>query len=185
MPSQVDGPFSPSENVIGAGASFRILEGLSVGVTGRMAASTLAKDAKATAYGADISVCYKHDPIQLGLAFCNVGTKVSYGEDSSYPQPMMLRAGLSYRILEGLKAQAEADWLLAGGVVGGAGVEYCWNEKVIARTGYHIGTGIMQGASFGTLGLGCRLSGFCLDATWVYAGANHRNTLLVTLGYAF
>ena len=185
VPSQVDGPFSPSENVIGAGASFRILEGLSVGVTGRMAASTLAKDAKATAYGAVISVCYKHDPIQLGLAFCNVGTKVSYGEDSSYPQPMMLRAGLSYRILEGLKAQAEADWLLAGGVVGGAGVEYCWNEKVIARTGYHIGTGIMQGASFGTLGLGCRLSGFCLDAAWVYAGANHRNTLLVTLGYAF
>ena len=183
--SQTEGDFAPAENVIGAGASFCIIEGLSVGVTARMATSSLAKDAKASAYGADVSVCYQKDPLQVGLAFCNLGTKVSYGEESSYAQPMMLRAGLSYRIMEGLRAQAEADWLLAGGVMGGAGAEYCWNEKVVARAGYHIGTGIMQGASYGTLGLGCRFAGVHLDAAWVFAGANNRNSLLVTLGYAF
>ena len=183
--SQTEGDFSPAENIIGAGASFLILEGLSVGVTGRMVTSSLAKDAKATAYGSDISVCYQKDPLQLGLAFCNLGSKVQYTEESSYPQPMMLRGGLSYRIMEGLRAQVEADWLLAGGVMGGAGAEYCWKEKVVARAGYHIGTGIMQGASYGTLGVGCRLSGVHLDAAWVFAGMNQRNTLLATLGYAF
>lgn len=182
--SQTADPFTPKELSIGLGAGFKLGEYFSLGVVARITSSTLGEEAKGTGIGVDLSASFVKDSFSAGVALANLGIPVKYAE-KSYPQPMMLKAGASYRIVEGLRAQAQADILFGGGFMGGLGLEYGWNKMIFARAGYHLGTGKQATASFASAGLGFHIVGITLDAAYVFMGETMGNTMLFTLGYAF
>lgn len=183
--SQKDGVFNPSEFALALGGAYKVMDVLSVGATLRLVSSSLGASAKASAFNADISATFNNGPLRAGIKVGNLGPKVSYGEDSSYDQPMIASAAASYSIIDGLRVLAQADWMPAGAFMAGAAAEYGWKDMVFARAGYHLGTGNKGTASYASAGLGAKFAGVRLDAAYVFMGENLRNSLQFTLGYSF
>lgn len=183
--SQVNGTYTPKEAVIALSGAFRLTDGLSVGLTTRLCRSSLAQDARATVFGADVSAGFIREAFRAGVAVQHLGGKVSYREGSSAAQPLLVRAGAGYCIADCFTVLGEAQWFPSYGMAGVAALEYAWKEMILVRGGVHLGNGQGVTATYGSLGLGARFGGFSADAAWVCAGATLRNTLLLTLGYAF
>ena len=171
--------FTPKEFSFGAGASFKIVDGLAAGLHAKMASSSLAKDAKASAFGVDVSLKYEKDGIQAGVAADNLGGKVKYGENG-YPMPLCIRGGGSYTI-QGFTAGVEADYL-DGGIMAGLGLQYAIKDIAFVRAGYHYGEVI---PSYASLGLGVKFSGVHADFFYLLASETLGNTLGFGLGYSF
>ena len=83
VPQQVNGTYSPSEMAFGLAASYNIVGGLSVGLTGKFASSSLATDAKASTFAGDASLLYGAENWRAAVAVCNIGGKVKYCEEGS------------------------------------------------------------------------------------------------------
>ena len=130
--SQVDGVFKPADLSVALGGSFAVADWLSVGVAARLTSSSMAKDAKATVFGADISVMYAGESLRAALVVANLGGKVKYGE-SSYAQPTQARAGAAYTFLDCLTAQAELSYLFAGSFGAPADVRLTWLGRTLRR----------------------------------------------------
>lgn len=184
--NQVIEHYSPAETMLGIGGAYQFVPGFSFGFVAKIVSSFLAVDTKATVFCADLSASFRKNAWQAGLVLANIGPFIKYsGSDTSYPQPMILNAGVSYEAIHGLHLLAQADWLLAGAFMGGAAVDYWWKDTIGVRVGYHLGSKPLGTASFATIGLGGKYKGIHLDAGWAFLGENHRNTVLVTLGYDF
>lgn len=183
--NQIVERFSPSETILGIGGAYRIIPGLSVGLVARMVSSSLAVDAKATALSADISATFRKDEFQAGLVLAHIGTPVKYSESgNSYPQPTMIKAGMSYEAVKGLHLLTQVDWLFSGTLMAGVAADYWWKDSIGVRAGYHLGSGSQGTASFATVGMGGRIKGFQVDAGWAFLGENHQNTVFITISYA-
>lgn len=183
--SQIDDPFSPSDLSIALGGAFRIGSSLSAGVTLQMVSSSLGKDYKAFTVNASVSATYDNGPLRAGLAVQNLGAPITYAEDVKSPQPMLVSAGASYRIIPGLRAQLQADYLFSGAFMAGVGAEYAWKDMLLVRAAYHLNTGALGPASYASAGLGVRFAGVRLDVAYVPWGETLGQTLMFTLGYGF
>ena len=177
------GTYSPSEMAVGLGLSYRIADGFSAGLSFRYLGSTLAENAKASAFGGDVALKYEKDAFQAGLSVCNIGTPVNYGGDN-YAQPGIVRAGAAYSVA-GLTASAEVDYLFSGALMAGLGLEYTFADIVSLRGGFHYGDAAKAIPMYASLGLGLQFAGFHLDAAFLTASKTLGNTFMVSLGYAF
>ena len=175
--------FRPAELTAGLGISYRIADGFSVGASFRFISSTLASDAKASAFGADIAVKYEKDGWHAGFSVCNLGTPVSYGGDK-YAQPAMVRGGGAYSTGT-FTASAEVDYLFQGGLMAGLGVEYTIADIVSLRGGFHYGDAAKAIPMYASLGLGVQFAGVHLDAAFLLASKTLGNSLMFGLGYSF
>lgn len=182
--SQTVSSFSPKESAVALGAGYAIMPGLSAAITLRMASSALSKDAKASAFGMDLSAAYAKDNLRAALAICNLGGKVNFGE-GDYKQPALLKAGASYEALEGLKAGAELTYLFEGAFAASLGAEYCWKDIVSARAGYHYGAKDLGIPSYASVGLGAKYFGVQFNAAYLLASETLGGSLLIGLGYSF
>ena len=161
------GTFTPSEYAIAAGVAYEITDGLAAGLTLRFLSSSLGDAAKASAFGADISVKYQHEGLQAGLSVNNLGTPVNYGGES-YAQPGLVRVGAAYSVA-GFTASAEADYLFSGALMAGLGVEYTIADIVSLRGGFHYGDAAKAIPTYASLGLGIQFAGVHLDAAFLLA----------------
>ena len=177
------GTYSPMEMAVGLGLSYRLADGFSAGLALRYVGSSLAEEAKASAFGADVALKYEKDAFQAGLSVCNVGTPVNYGGEN-YAQPGIVRAGVAYSVA-GLTASTELDYLFAGALMAGLGLEYTIADIVSLRGGFHYGDAAKAMPMYASLGLGIQFAGFHLDASFLTASKTLGNTLMVSLGYAF
>lgn len=183
--NQIVERFSPSETILGIGGAYQIIPELSVGLVARMVSSSLAVDAKARALSADFSATFRKDAFQAGLVLAHIGTPVKYSDsENSYPQPTMLKAGMSYDAFQGLRLLTQVDWLVSGSLMAGVAADYWWKDSIGVRAGYHLGSGAQGTASFATVGMGGRIKGFQVDAGWAFLGENHQNTVFITISYA-
>lgn len=182
-----DSAFSPNEMSLAVGASYAFFDCLSAGVTLRYAGSSLAPEAKATIFGADLGVYFKKNGISAGLSVNNIGSKVKYSE-TAYPQPSMIKAGLGYELGMGtseIEFSAEADMMFAGGFMAGAGCEYSFNDLLFVRAGYHYGNSVNVVPSFASAGLGLKLFGAKLDFAYVFGSEILSNSMCISVGYTF
>lgn len=182
--SQTATPFNPREMAFSLGASYRIVPFLSIGLTARLTNSVMANDAKAMVFGVDLSVTYQKDALTAAVVLANLGNAAKYSE-TSYPQPITLKAGAAYRILDGLKAQAQADVLFSGAFMAAIGAEYGWKDMLFARAGYHLGVGKAPVPSYLSLGIGAKFYGIHLDVSYLTASKTLGNTVSIGLGYSF
>ena len=177
------GTFSPTEMTVGLGLSYRIANGFSAGISLRYVGSSLAEEAKGSAFGADIALKYEKDAFQAGLSVCNVGTPINYGGEN-YAQPGIVRGGAAYSVA-GFTAGAEVDYLFSGALMAGLGLEYTIADIVSLRGGFHYGDAAKAMPMYASLGLGLQFAGLHLDAAFLLASKTLGNTLMVSLGYAF
>lgn len=182
--SQVTPSFTPKESSFALGIGYRILENLSAAVTVRSTSSVLASDAKASVFGVDVSAMYASDALQAGLAVCNLGGKVNYGE-SDYKQPALLKAGAAYEVIEGLKAAAEFAYLFEGAFGASLGAEYCYADIISARAGYHLGSKDKGLPSYASIGLGAKYFGIGLNLSYLLASDTIGGSFLAGLSYSF
>ncbi len=177
------GSFSPMEVAFGLGAAYQLADGLSAGVSLHYVNSSLAEDAKASAFGADLALKFEKDGFHAGLSVNNLGSAVNYG-NGNYSQPGIVRAGCAYSIA-GLTASAEADYLFTGGVMAGLGLEYGIADIVFLRGGFHYGDAVKAIPTHASLGLGLKYAGVHLDVAFLTASKAVGNSLMASLGFAF
>ena len=182
--SQVTPSFTPKESSFALGIGYRILENLSAAVTVRSTSSVLASDAKASVFGVDLSAVYASDALQAGLAVCNLGGKVNYGQ-ADYKQPSLVKAGAAYEVIEGLKAAAEFAYLFEGAFGASLGAEYCYADIVSARAGYHLGSKDKGLPSYASIGLGAKYFGIGLNLSYLLASDTIGGSFLAGLSYSF
>ncbi len=184
----VKGSFTPRELSAGLGVAYAFADFLSAGVTARMVNSSLAESASASVFGLDAALFFKKESLSAGLALCNLGGKVSYG-DASHSQPALLKAGAAYRFgsPEGhsVTGSLEADYLFAGAFSAGLGAEYSLKELLFIRAGYHYGSKDKGLPSFASAGLGVKLFGVELNAAYLLASDTLGGSLCLGLGYSF
>ena len=178
------GTFTPSEFGANLAVSVKVIDGLSVGVTGKFVRSSIGEELSGSAFGADVSVAWRKDGLSAGAAVCNLGSKLKYG-DSSYSMPMLVKAGAAYSADFGLTASVEADYLFSGAFAAGLGLEYNLFDIGFLRAGYHYGDKNQGLASFASLGAGVQFAGVELSAAWLTASPTLGNSLLFSLGYSF
>lgn len=178
------GTFTPSEFGANLAVSVKVIDGLSVGVTGKFVRSSIGEELSGSAFGADVSVAWRKDGLSAGAAVCNLGSKLKYG-DSSYSMPMLVKAGAAYAADFGLTASVEADYLFSGAFAAGLGLEYNLFDIGFLRAGYHYGDKNQGLASFASLGAGVQFAGVELSAAWLTASPTLGNSLLFSLGYSF
>ncbi len=172
--------FKPGESSYALGLGFAFVPGLSAAVTVRSTGSKLSPDAKASAFGVDVSAMFSKDKLKAALA----GGQVKYGE-KAYAQPMLVKAGAAFNIVEGLKTGAEFSYLFEGVFNAAAGVEYSYKGIVAARAGYHFGDKAKGVPSFVSLGLGAGFKGVQLNAAYLLASETLAGSMLFGLSYAF
>lgn len=182
-----DSEFTPKEFGLSAGFSYAFIDCLSAGLSLRYAGSSLASDANAKVFGADLGVFFKKNALSAGLSLNNIGTKVKYSQ-TAYSQPMLVKMGAGYNLEMGsseLFFSAQADVLFAGGVMAGAGCEYSFKDMVFARAGYHYGNAVNAVPSHGSAGVGIKVVGVSLDVAYLYGSKTLANSLCLSLGYSF
>lgn len=180
---QVAGQFTPSDLVAGLGLSYAVADGFSLGVAARMVSSSIGENMKGTAFGADITAMYASGGFSAALGVCNLGSSISYG-GASYAQPMLAKGGAAYSIA-GFTASAEVDYLFAGALMAGLGLEYTIVDIVSLRGGFHYGDAAKALPTYASLGLGVQFAGVRLDAAFLLASKTLGNSFMISLGYAF
>ena len=178
-----DGSFTPIEFSAGLGVSYRIVDGLSAGVTARFASSSLAEGYNASVFCADIALMYRKGGLGLGLSIDNLGTPADYGNGAS-PIPSLVRAGASYSI-SGFTGSAQAAYLFAGSFMASAGAEYAVKDILFLRAGYQYGSGAAAIPSHASVGLGLKFVGIRINATYLLGSEAIGGSMMFGLGYGF
>lgn len=181
---QVKGTFRPSDLFVGAGVSVGFSDAFGITLKGRYIMSTIAENAKGSAFCGDLSVDYNGKIAFASLGARNIGSQISYG-GASYPLPMMAALSGGVRPVDGLTVGAEVDYLFAGGFMAGLGLEYTFADIVSLRGGFHYGDPAKAIPMYASLGLGVQFFGVHLDAAFLLASKTLGNTLMFGLGYSF
>lgn len=176
----MDGQFTPKDISAVAGVSYQVNTHLSVGVTAGMVQSTLAPEARGTAYFGGVNAFWRTGRYDLGVRVSNAGTKMKYvitSDGSSLPLEVCV--GGVFRPMSILQVSGEVG---NGGALAGvllkpseyfrlsAGGHYAFNGNAPVPSYIAAGAGASVfgvnldlaavwnptlGAMFG-LGLGCR-----------------------------
>ena len=180
----ITGTFAPSDMFFSLGASFNVTEQLSFGLDARVISSSLAPEAKAMGFCGDVSASYSTDKFTAILSGRNLGPGLDYGNGAS-PLPSLVSLAGMLNPVDALKLFLEADYLFTGGLMAGFGAEYGIADIAFLRAGYHYGDPAKALASYVSLGLGAKFSGFSIDLAFLTASETLGNTLMAGLGYSF
>ena len=176
--------FAPKEKAFGLGVSYRFLDCLSVGLSAKLASSSLAKSASARAVCADVTLSYRQGPVRAGAALCNLGGKVDYGTGTSYSLPSVARAGAAV-VISGLTGSLEVDYSFSGAFSAAAGAEYCLADIILLRLGAHYGDGKLSAPAYACAGVGLRVFCLNLDASYIFASETLGGSMCFSLGVRF
>lgn len=170
------GTFTPAESSFRIGAAYRIAGMMVVSVTGKMVSSNMGKGTAGKAFAGDLALIFRKDGITLAAGVDNLGSKMTYGK-SEYSLPMRIKGGAGSDFNFGVSrvsANAEAGFIPAqysgasSDFYACAGLEYCFDNIVSARAGYHFD---QLEAGYVSLGVGARFFGVGLDGFYLLSGS--------------
>lgn len=167
------GEFTPSEIAVAAGASYQVMEGLSVGASAKIFSLSLAEGSKTSGFCLDLAAMYQLGDLTAGLNVKNLASDF-----------MDITAGASYGIAS-FTASVQAEYLAGAGFMAGLGAQYSFKDMVFARAGFHYGDATKAIPSYASLGVGAKFAGITLDAAYIIGNANVSGTLQATIGYSF
>lgn len=181
---QAAGTFRPLDWIAGAGVTVGISDAFAVGVKARVVTSAIAGNARGMAFCGDVNFSYTGGIVSASIGARNLGSKINYG-GASYSLPALAALQGSVRPLDGFTIGAELDYLFAGGLMAGLGLEYTIADLVSLRAGFHYGDPAKAIPTYVSLGLGVQFAGFRLDAAFLTASKTLGNTLMIGFGYSF
>lgn len=186
------GYFTPVQMKFDAGVEYAVLDILSAGVKLKYLGETLASEAKYGAFAADVyvtaNVAFSSNSFIFGrLGVANIGTKVKSVSGVGYSLPSSALVAAGYMGDFGnsrLIVIAQTDYFFCNTLAISVGTSYTFNDFVSLRAGYHIGDRTVI-PSFASAGLGLHVFGIKLDFAYLFASDVMKNTMSVSLGYAF
>lgn len=175
---------SAGDNAILASVAYRLKDTVAFGLTGKYIMRDIA-GYNAQAFGGDAGVLLTPtERLRIGLAVLNVGQNVQFISQGD-PLPTTVRLGLSYKVLDiphhSVLLSADNGYQLGSqSYLGGAGVEYWFDNTLALRAGY-TGDAYQQHL---TAGLGVNVD--VAEFDYAYApigtlGDTHRFSLIVRL----
>lgn len=184
----VTGTFAPTDLLMAAGLSYRVLPVLSVGMNLGYATSSLSEKYSYGAVKADLFAMTQMKGVKATVGLRNLGTSVTSVKGTKFSLPSSLALGAAYTIAfaedQKVDLLLDADCYFNDGVAVAAGFEYAMKEFVFVRGGYRYG-GETPVPSFASLGAGVKLSGVRLDLAYLLGSEIMGNTLSLGLGYSF
>ena len=182
---QATGTFRPVDWIAGAGVKVGIADAFAVGVKARVVSSAIAEDAKAFAFCGDVDFTYTGEFVTASVGARNLGSRINYGGDASYPLPALAALQGCVTPLDGFTVSAGVDYLFSCALMAGLGLEYRFADIVSLRGGFHYGDPAKAIPTYVSFGLGLQFAGVHFDAAFLTASKTLGNTLLFSLGYAF
>lgn len=177
-----NGKAQTSEMMASLGVSYRFLDILSFGVSAKYLSQDLGGDA-ITGISADAMFTGVFNSIKVAAGVASLGSKV---DSYSLPTSVVLAGAYDAVLAEkhGVKATAQMNYYLVGGLNLALGAGYTFNDLVSLRAGYNLSSeGLFP--SFASLGLGLHFSGVTLDAAYLLGSEPMGGTMTFGLGYQF
>ncbi len=176
------GDYTPSDLEAAFGASWRFLDFLSAGVGVKYMKSSLSSDYTLSAVAFDAMLNAVFGGLNASAGIVNAG-----GGADGYDLPSSVRAAAAYTAAlsekHAVKAGAQLDYYLVGGLNLGLGAQYCYADFVSVRAGYNLSSdGLLP--SYASVGLGLKYAGFGLDAAYLLSGPLS-GTISAGLRYSF
>ena len=182
------GQFKPSDMHMNVGVAYRFLPFLSVGANVGYATSSLAKDYSYGALAADVYAMAQFSGLKVTAGIANVGTSVKAKNGTAFSLPTSVALGAGYEMafadVHSVNVLLDADYYFSGSFAAAAGATYTFNDLVIVRAGYRYG-GASPIPSYASVGAGVKFAGVKLDLAYMLASGPMKNTLAVSVGYAF
>lgn len=173
--------FSPKETVAHLGVGYRFIEKLGVEIGGRYISNGLAPDYSISGFSADVLLKGYLGACTLAAGVTNLGPSV---EGCPLPSAIAFAVayGSKFSELHSVKLELDAKYFLSAGIGASFGAEYGYNDMLFVRAGCHAG-GVVAGHV--SAGLGVKLSGVRLDASYLAGSGPVGNTMCFGLGYSF
>ena len=184
----VKGQFKPSDMHINAGFAYRFLPFLSLGANVGYATSKLAEGYSYGALAADVFAMAKFGGVKVTAGVANIGTSVTSKSGAKFCLPGSVALGAGYEAsfadVHSVDVALDADYYFSGGFAAALGAAYTFDDLVSVRAGYRYG-GKSPVGSFASVGVGGKFMGIKLDVAYLIGSDAFKNTLALTLGYAF
>ena len=186
------GSYTPVDMMAGVGLSYRAADFVSLGATLNYAGSRLwgisGHDGTSDVFFVDVQALFRIGGFSISLSAANLGTPVKSVSGISGSLPMNSSAGAGYSVSFGehlISAGLEAGLFLGGqaALLGGAGAEYMFRDMLALRLGYHYGSDNSAVPSYASAGVGIKLSGITLDASYLFASDVLKNTFSIGISY--
>lgn len=182
------GQFKPSDMHLNLGLAYRFLPILSVGANVGYASSTLAEEYSYGAVTADVFLMTEISGFKATVGVANLGTAVTSADKKKYALPASAALGLGYEMdfaeKHNVNVALDADYYFNGGLAAAIGAEYTFNSLATVRAGYRYG-GNTPVPSYASVGAGAKFMGIKLDLAYLIGSGAAKNTLALSLGYAF
>lgn len=186
---KVQGKFSPGQIMLNAGASYRFIACLSLGINAHYMMQTLATGVSLSAFGTDAVLMGRFSDFSVSAGAINVGTPVKGADGKKYNLASSVKiAGMFDKVLaskHGIQINIDADYYFSNAVSTAAGAQYGWNDMIFIRAGYRYSTAGCVIPSFASVGLGGKFRGVRIDVAYLLASDALHNTLNATVGYSF
>ena len=184
----VKGQFKPSDMHINAGFAYRFRPFLSLGANVGYATSKLAEGYSYGALAADVFAMAKFGGVKVTAGVANIGTSVTSKSGAKFCLPGSVALGAGYETsfadVHSVDVALDADYYFSGGFAAALGAAYTFDDLVSVRAGYRYG-GKSPVGSFASVGVGGKFMGIKLDVAYLIGSDAFKNTLALTLGYAF
>lgn len=185
------GEYKPNEMMAGIGAAYAITDGLAVSVLAKYVGSSLAPEAKANAFCADVNLLYRNKDLTVGLLAANLGSSLDFGT-AKVALPMAVKAGAAYDLglgeNFGLQLGLDAGYMAQSGhnaVVASAGADLKMFDIASVRAGYHFSSNNAFDPSYISAGLGVDVSVISISAAYLFGPSPMSGTLCAAIGVRF
>ena len=184
----VKGQFKPSDISVNAGFAYRFIENFSIGANIGYATSSLAEGYSYGALAADVFAMAKFNSFKVTAGVANIGTAVTSKSGAKFSLPTSAAIGAGYEAVfaekHSIDVLLDADYYFMGAFAAAAGATYTFDDMVSVRAGYRYG-GNSPLPSYASVGAGVKFAGVKLDLAYMLASGPMKNTLAVSVGYAF
>lgn len=177
--------FRPRENLVGIGAAWKFNGSIAAGAEIEGIDVRYSSDLEASAIAANLFAACRINGISAELSLNHIGNKLYFGQGEAQSLPAMLRLNGEYLTHFGLKALAEAGFILAGGFEAGIGAEYVYDGIAVLRAGWHYGNSILAIQNYLSVGAGIILGGLSVDFAFLPVSETLGNSLMIGIRYGF
>lgn len=182
------GSFNPSDIQMNAAFAYRFSQNVAVGANIGYANSSLAEDHNYSGMMADVYVMTRISDLKIAAGVSNLGSKIKSATGKEFSLPTSISVGAGYEMkfasIHSLDVSADADYYFNCGAAVAAGLEYGMKDAIFARGGFRY-SAKSPVASFGSLGVGVKISDIKIDLTYIMASRILGNSLSVGIGYSF
>ena len=171
--------YRSKESVLGAGFGYRILSGLSVGLSVDYTSFQLGPDVSNSAVGFDLSAMYNSGNLRVGALACDLGSADLPGRGA---------VAVSYELTPAMNhevvVQSETGFVFSTkSVSSGLGFRYTSYDLISVSAGYYLGNKEDYIPSHVSLGTGIHFRGVSIDCAYLLFDSDRGNSWIATLSY--